>query len=85
MPLPAPLRALWHSRTLPQVSLLIAETSILLKPFLKVWSLCAHSFSVGFHLIRSEICGMPPLLIAEVSVSCMINLTEQEALQARPD
>lgn len=41
-------------------------------------------FFFGFHLISSEICGMPPLLIAEVSVSCMINLTKQEAPKAGP-
>lgn len=83
-PPPIPVQALWHTCPLSQVSLLVTEISILLKHFLKVWLLCANSFFVGFHLISSEICGMPPLLIAEVSVSCMINLTKQEAPKAGP-
>lgn len=33
-------------------------------------------FPVDFHLICSKMCWMPALLVAEVRVSCMVNLTQ---------
>lgn len=41
------------------------------------------SFPTNFHLICSELCLTPALLVAEVSVSCTVNLTQEKGALGR--
>ena len=53
------------------------------KSFSQIAVTICKSFPTNFHLICSELCLMPALLVAEVSVSCTVNLTQEKGALGR--
>ena len=53
------------------------------KAFSQIAVTICNFFPTNFHLICSELCLMPALLVAEVSVSCVVNLAQEKGAPGR--